>query len=63
VWRPGRNPVRYTSLAQLGIKPAELKFEPGHVRSHDHIRIAHCCTVRHRYGPVMIGAVSASVTE
>lgn len=27
-WDHGRNPVRYTSLARLGIKPTEQKFEP-----------------------------------
>ena len=27
-WDHGRNPVRYTSLNQLGIDPAKLKFQP-----------------------------------
>jgi len=27
-WDHGRNPVRYTSLAQLGIDPSKLKLEP-----------------------------------
>lgn len=27
-WDHGRNPVRYTSLAQLGIDPKKAKFEP-----------------------------------
>jgi hypothetical protein len=28
LWDHGRNPVRYMSLAQLGIDPKEAKFEP-----------------------------------
>lgn len=27
-WDHGRNPVRYTSLKQLGINPTKVKFEP-----------------------------------
>jgi hypothetical protein len=27
-WDGGRNPVRYTTLQELGIDPATLEFEP-----------------------------------
>jgi hypothetical protein len=28
VWDHGRNPVRYTTLAELGIEPEKLEFQP-----------------------------------